>query len=468
MPCASGEAFVLQAITDFFKVNEAEEAASDDNPLAPTREEHKQPAGPMLALAFGWGFLITGLLAGGQLAAGVAFWPNLIEAAFWGNLVNFVVGALLGYMGYKTACNSGLLYRFAYGRIGVYLPVIFLAILTTGWQGIVVGAFGFAWVQGIVVGLFGQTQYAGAAGFDTIWFYVFALGAGILYTGTTYAGVKGIQKISVPSVVILVLVGFYAAYISIDQAGGWAAFLELANKRAAENPISMIKAINIVIGTWIVGAVVMPEYTRFAKSAWVAIAIPFVVLIISQYFLQIIGAMGATASGSADFTDYMSIAKQGLVVGGLGLIGMSLALWTTGDANLYLPVIQTASTFHLRTKAMVLFWGVLGTIFGLGIYQHFFAWIDLIANLVPPLVGPLIIDYYVVHRTKYDTSDINRLHVWNPVAIVSYLVGAVSTFYTPEWTVPALFGLVVSMITYVIVYYAASMAGIKVGYKRAV
>jgi cytosine permease len=418
----------------------------------------------MLALAFGWGFLITGLLTGGQMAAGVPFWPDLIEAAWWGNLINFAVGAALGYMGYKTACNSGLLYRYAYGQMGVYLPVIFLAILTTAWQGIVVGAFGFAWVQGIVVGIFGQTEYAGPAGFSSPWFYIFALAAGVLYTVTTYYGVKGIQKISVPSVVILVIVGFYAAYISIDKAGGWDAFLLLAEQRAAANPISMLTAINIVIGSWIVGAVVMPEYTRFARSGWVAIAIPFVVLIISQFFLQIIGAMGATASGSADFTDYMSIANQGLFIGGLGLIGMSLALWTTGDANLYLPVIQTASTFKLRTKAMVTFWGTLGTIFGLGIYQHFFDFINLIANLVPPLAGPLIVDYYLVHRTKYNTTDLNRLHVWNPVAVLAYVVGAASTFFTPAWTVPALYGLIVSMIVYAVAYYAAAAMGLKMGY----
>ncbi|MBL8645526.1 MAG: cytosine permease [Rhodospirillaceae bacterium] len=457
---------MLQAIADYFKVNEAEEAASDDNPLAPTREEHKQPAGPMLALAFGWGFLITGLLTGGSVAAGVPFWPDLIEAAFWGNLVNFAVGAAVGYMGYKTACNSGLLYRFAYGRIGVYLPVIFLAILTTGWQGIVVGAFGFAWVQGIVVGIFGQAEYAGLAGFSSPWFYVFALFAGALYTGTTYYGVKGIQKISVPSVIILVIVGFYAAYLSIGQAGGWDAFLAMSTANAAKAPISMITAINIVIGSWIVGAVVMPEYTRFAKSAWVAIAIPFIVLIISQYFLQIIGAMGATASGSADFTDYMSIAKQGLVIGGLGLIGMSLALWTTGDANLYLPVVQTASTFRLRTKAMVLLLGTLGTIFGLGIYQNFFDWINILANIVPPLVGPLIVDYYLVHRTNYRTEDLGRLQVWNPAAMIAYVVGAASTFYTPVWTVPALYGLIVSMIVYAVVYYAAAIVGVKLGYSQ--
>jgi cytosine permease len=457
---------MLQAIQEFFRVNEAEEAASDDNPLAPTRPEHKQPAGPMLALAFGWGFLITGLLTGGSMAAGVPFWPDLIQAAFWGNLVNFAIGALIGYMGYKTACNSGLLYRFAYGRIGVYVPVIFLAILTTGWQGIVVGAFGFAWVQGIVVGVFGQTEYAGAAGFNSPWFYVFALFAGFLYTSTTYYGVKGIQKISVPSVVILVIVGFYAAYISIAQVGGWDAFLLKSAEQAAKTPISMLTAINLVIGSWIVGAVVMPEYTRFARSAWVAIAIPFIVLIISQFFLQIIGAMGATASGSADFTEYMSIANQGLIVGGLGLIGMSLALWTTGDANLYLPVVQTASTFHLRTKAMVVFWGTLGTIFGLGIYQSFFDWINILANIVPPLVGPLIVDYYLVHRRKYHTEDLDRLHSWNPAAVAAYAIGAISTFFSPAWAVPALFGLIVSMIAYGLLVLLAGLFGAKIGYAQ--
>ena len=439
---------VGERIRKFWTLNEAAEAASDDNPLAPTRPEHKQEAWPMMTLAFGWGFLITGLLTGGNMAAGMPFWPDLIGAAFIGNSVNFVVGALIGYMGYKTACNSALLYRFTYGRIGVYLPVIFLAMLLTGWQGIVVGAFGFAWTQS----------------YDSIWFYAVAIFAGVLYTATAYYGVKGIQKVSVPSVLILVGVGIYAAYISIDKVGGWDAFLALSRQQAQQKPITFGAGINMVIGSWIVGAVVMPEFTRFAKNGWVAIGIPFVVLMISQYFLQVIGAMGASAFGAADFTTYM--VKQGFVVAGLALIGMSLALWTTGDANLYLPAVQTASTFRKPQKAMVVLWGVLGTILGLGIYQHFLNWINLLANIVPPLVGPMIVDYYIVHRCKYDTAHINNLQPWNVAALISYAVGAVSTFYTPQGIVEALWGLIVSMVAYLAIYLAMRVLGIKVGYTQ--
>jgi len=435
-----------EAIKAWWTLDEAAEKASVDNPYAPVTEAQRQGTLPLLTLAFGWGFLITGLLTGGALGAGVRFWPDLIAASLLGNLVNFAVGAAVGYIGWKTACNSGLLYRFIYGRAGVYLPVIFLAILITGWQGIVVGAFGFAWTQS----------------FDSPAFYAVAIFAGVLYTATTYFGVKGIERVSIPAVAILVIVGLYAVHVNVSKAGGFGAFLQLSADTAARTPISFTAAVNLVIGSWIVGAVVMPEYSRFARKAWVALAIPFIALIVAQWFLQVVGSMGAIVSGAADFTTYMS--QQGFVVAGLGLIGMSLALWTTGDANLYLPVIQTASVFRRPTRVMVLIWGTIGTILGLGIYQHFLTWINFLANIVPPLIGPLVVDYYLVHRTRYRTGDLARLHAWNPAAVVAYLAGAASTFYAPEGWVVSLWGLLVSMACYALLYFGAAAVGLRIGY----
>ena len=138
---------MLDKIRLWWVLDEAAETQTADNPFSPVTPEQRRDTVPMLTLAFGWGFLITGLITGGQLGAGVTFWPDLIFASFIGNFINFIIGGLVAYMGYKTACNSGLLFQFIYGRIGVFLPVIFLALLTTGWQAIVVGAFGFAWAQ---------------------------------------------------------------------------------------------------------------------------------------------------------------------------------------------------------------------------------------------------------------------------------------------------------------------------------
>jgi len=425
-----------------------QERSSADNPLTPLGPEQRRDALPLLTLAFGWGFLVTGLFVGGALGAGVNFWPDLVYASFLGNFANFIIGALVGYIGYKTACNSGLLYRFVYGGIGAYLPVLFLALLLIGWQGIVVGAFGFAWAQD----------------FESPTFYLVALLAGLLFTATTYFGVRGLELVSMPSVIILILVGLYAAVINIDQAGGWNAFLALSAANASKAPISQMQAINLVIGSWIAGAIVMAEYARFAKKLWVALAIPFIVLIIAQWFLQIIGSMGGIVAGTHDFTTYMRL--QGFFIGGLGLIGMSMALWTTGDANLYLPVIQTSSVLKRPQRVMTVICGLLGTLLGLGIYQHFIDWINLLASLVPPLIGPVIADYYIVNKRRFNAERIDDLPRWNPAAFIAYIAGAGSTLIEQDWMVPSLAGLAVSILAYLVVYYGAAIVGITMGHAR--
>ena len=439
----------MSALSKWFRLDEREEAASADNPHAPLEANQRRDALPLLTLAFGWGFLVTGLLVGSSLGAGLYF-PDLVRNAMWGNLINFVVGALVGYMGYQTACNSGLLYRLTYGNIGAYLPVLFLAALTIGWQGIVVGAFGLTWT----------------GSFDSPYFVPVALFAGVLYTYTTYKGVKGLERVAVPSTVVLALVGLYAGWFNVDKAGGWDAFLNMSASAAAAQPLTDTQAINLVIGSWIVGGVVMAEYTRFARKAWVAIAIPFIVLVATQLFLQVIGAMGGIVSGNFDFSAYLRTA--GPIIAIIGLISMSLALWTTGDTNLYLPSIQTASVFRLPKRVTIVICGTIGTILGLGIYQYFMDWINQIANLVPPLIGPIIVDYYVFHGRRYDTTLLDRLPAWNPLAVAAFFIGVAAAYgFTPAWIASGLWGLLVSMAAYIVLFGAARLFGWRVGYSRA-
>ena len=437
---------IIEKLKHWWRFDAEAEQASADNPITPLTDEQRRDTLPLLTMAFGWGFLITGLMVGGALGAGVSFWPDLIYVSFLGNITNFVIGSLVGYIGYKTACNSGLLYKLVYGKIGAYFPVLLLALVLICWQGIVVGAFGFAWAQD----------------FNSFNFYAVAIGAGILFTWTTYYGVRGLELVSAPSVVILVIVGVYAAYTQISQAGGMQEFLELSKVTSANNPLSNMDAINIVIGSWIVGAIVMPEYTRFAKKAWVAIAIPFIVMIIAQWFLQIIGSAGGIVSGQFDFTTYMRL--QGVFVAGLGLIGMSLALWTTGDANLYLPVIQTSSILRRPQRVMTVICGVLGTIVGLVIYQHFIQFVDKLAILLPPLIGPVIAHFYIVKRGDFDIDiDIEKQDAqprWNISALLAYIVGASSKWWlVQDLLVSSLAGLLISIVAYLIMYYLITAMG---------
>lgn len=420
---------------DWWHLDEADEKSSADNPLSPLTPEQRRPGGPLLAMAFGWGFLITGLLAGGALGAGVALWPDLFWYSMLGNTINFAIGALVGYIAWRTGCNSALIFRAIYGRAGAYLPVLLVAILTIGWQGIVVGAFAQVW-----------TQSPGTA-----LYFAVAIFGGLLFTFTTYFGVKGLERVGMPAMVVLVAVGLYAIVLNTNAAGGVDALLAQSAALAAQNPLSGFDAVNIVVGAWIVGAVVMAEYVRFARTLAVALAIPFIVLVVNQVFLHTIGALGAIVSGSPDFTVYM--AGLAGVAAVAGIVGMSLALWTTGDANLYLPSIQTAGLFRRPKRVMVVICGVLGTILGLGIYQMFLGWIAVLALIVPPIIGPVIVEYYLFRSRPQVLTD--EHHPVNLSAVAAYLGGALLAVADGNgWspvdigTASSLAGLLASLVVY--------------------
>jgi len=158
--------------------------------------------------------------------------------------------------------------------------------------------------------------------------------------------------------------------------------------------------------------------------------------------------MGGIVSGSFDFTTYML--AQGAVVGMISVIAMSFALWTTGDTNLYLPSVQPASAFRRPQRVMTVICGLIGTIIGLGIYAKFMSWIELLAILAPPIIGPLIVSFYITEKHKYQSTDWSSLPKYNIAAYVAYLVGAGSTFVIPETLPKSLTGLLISMLAYLI------------------
>jgi cytosine permease len=121
--------------------------------------------------------------------------------------------------------------------------------------------------------------------------------------------------------------------------------------------------------------------------------------------------------------------------------------------------------FRLPQRVTIIVCGTLGTILGLGIYQHFMTWIDQIATVVPPLIGPVIVDYYVFNGRRYDVSVLDRLPAWNPVAVAAVVAGIVAAYaFTPPWIASGLFGLLVSMAAYLVFYLAARALGVRPGY----
>lgn len=458
---------MMNKLIDWWAYKPEEEALSTDSVHKPLTFDKRRKALPLLILGFTWGFLITGLLIGGTIGPYLPFYSGTVPAALIGCLVLFVISVLTGMVGYKIGGTNDMAFQFAYGKMGRRMPAVFLVIVIMGFQGVVVGGTASFWLKGT----------------DHPAFFWVALLFGALFTYTCYVGIKLIEKISNPAMVLLIFVSIYAIFYNINKVGGWDAFNSQTVGMAAANggSMSMATAINLVIGSWIAGAVLTSDFTRFAKNKWVAIGMLAICFFFTQLLLIVMGAIGAVISNSYDFTQYLY--ELSPVVGFISLIAMTLAMWTSSNTNLYLPSTQVASMFKRPFKVAVVICGSIGTFLGaLGFFEQFSSFINGIAAIIPPLAGPMIADFWIVHRTKYKVEYIDKLPSVNIASVIAAVLGIIATLMctgvpilnlqplpilSVSWMVPSIFGVTVSTVAYVAVFYVFKAFGIRSGYAKA-
>lgn len=453
---------------NWWTYNAKQEEESLDSVHKPLTADKLRSGKSLLILGFTWGFLITGLLVGGQIGPNMPFLSGTLPAIFLGTTVLFIVATLIGLIGYKIRGTNDMVYQFAYGRRGRWLPGIFLIIITMGFQGIIVG---------------GAASFIVSDTSDPAYFWV-ALILGLLFTYTAYKGISAIEKVANPSMILLIGVSIFALVYTIQQAGGLFAFNEqtifLSSQQDA--PMSIAMATNLVIGSWIAGALFASDFTRFAKSKSVAIGLCFMCLFVSQIILLIVGAVGAAIAGTHDFTVYLTAYSP--IIGVLAIIAMVLAMWTTSNTNLYFPAAQVATGFKRPFKAAVVILGCLATCIGaLGFFNVFTGFINWIGNIMPPIAGPIIADFWLIHRAKYEAKHLHKLPHYNGAALAAAMIGIIMTFaatgipsfgiapveaLTSAWMIPAVLGLCVSIVAYVIIYAVLFMLGKRVGYAQVV
>lgn len=460
---------MFERLKEWWTLNPEEEAKTADSVHEPLDDSKRRNALPLLILGFTWGFLVTGLLIGGIIGPQMEFLTGTLPSILIGCLIIFLIGVLTGLVGYKIGGTNDMAFQYAYGTKGRWLPATFVILAVMGFQGIIIGGTATFWLK--------STDHPA--------FFWVALLVGLVFTYTCYVGIKFIEQFSNPSMILLVGISIYAIIYNISNAGGFGAFnamsAEMANQ-APDGPMSLAMGINIVIGSWITGAVLTSDFTRFARTKWVAIGLIAMNFIAAQILLMVMGAIGAVISGTFDFTLYLYQVSP--IVGFIALISMTIAMWTTSNTNLYLPATQVASIFKRPFRVAVALCGLLGTFIGaFGFFTIFESFILWLAAIVPPLAGPMIADFWLVHRTKYSADTYRYLPPVNKPAVIAALLGIVATIASSgfaslgippvpalaqPWIVPAVFGLFVSLASYLILYGLFKAAGSAQGYAKAV
>jgi cytosine permease len=423
---------------------------ADDYALDRVPDTARYPWWTVAVQRFGQLSDLTVFLLGATLGAGMGFW-----GAFWsltlGSVILELVAIFAGIAGVREGLSTSVLARWTgFGRSGSALIGLVVATSLIGWFGIQNAIFAeglHALVDGVPV-------------------WLWSIVTGLAVTALVVFGFRWmawIAYITVPAFLVL---------------AGWSVIGELSEHSLGDllgtagfgEPMSIATGATIVAGSYIAGAVLTPDMTRFNRTTGDVVKQTVVSITLGQYVLGLIGVVLAYAIRSADVVTIFAATS-----GTIGVIILVSATVKINDWNLYsssLGFVNTLSTvFGLRVNRVVatIAIGVLGTtLSALGILDRFADFLTVLGVALPPIAGIMVAEYFLVRRWR-PVLDESRAQGrlpdtepgWVPATLVIWVGAAVLGWWSEQeqFGIPALNSLVLAGIAYLAVGKAGLVRG---------
>ncbi|AYD42816.1 cytosine permease [Yersinia rochesterensis] len=361
-------------------------------------------------------------------------------ALFIASIIFCVVTYGLGMAGMREGISGSLLARWCgFGRLGSALVGIVVAVSLLGWFGI----------QNAIFAKSLDFALGHKLGFNWA-----AILSGSLLTILVAFGFKALRiaaRIAVPTFILLVI---YITFKILTEHN----ISDINQLTAAGDTLSISAGITIVMGGAIMASLVTPDLTRYSKNGKHVLGVIFIGIIVGKCAVNGLALLIAKALGTADVVSIMS-----QTVGVTGLLVVVFSTLKVNDLNLYcsslgiVNAVEGLTGKKLKYLSTTLVIGALGTTLSvLGILDRFIDFLSLLGVVLPPIIGIMLVDYYVLrsHRKILDKSrdegklpDEKQTPVIGWVAIIASIVGSVVGLVT-EWGIPTINSLVTASFIY--------------------
>jgi cytosine permease len=391
-------------------------------------------------------FLVSGLIAG-PAKLGTAILAFVVGAA-----VLAVVAILTGIIGSRTKLSTALSANYTFGKYGAYILQIVLFFAAWGWFGVQLGF--------MAEGLGGGGLAFVAGGALPVW--LIKVIGGILMTLTAMFGFKAIERLSIVAIPLLII-SMLATIFSVYK--GDTSLSQVASI-TAEGAMPFGVATSVIIGSFILGALISSDITRYAKSKSAAgVGMGFGMFIGFPVVMILAAIMVKGAGGEVDFSKVMLSNNSGFWVV-LAIITIILAAWTTNDNNLYSGALSVNAMFPKVKKWIItVISGAIGLVLalvGINTSGGFQTFLGFLAIFIPPAAAVMIIDYYFFKGEKnktYDSKELENVPKFRVIPFVVWFVGIGFGFlvqYTKVriTTITALDTIIVAAVIYFIVMLA--------------
>ena len=416
------------------------EPVHDDYATRPVPRDARRPMWEVLVIRLGAFACVPQLLLGSALGYGLSF-----REAVWATLLGSVILQALSLALGAAACAEGLsttlLAAWAgFGRIGSALVGAVIAVALMGWFGVQNGVF--------ASGLFHATGWMNVP----LWSVV----TGVAVTWIT---VKGYRLMSLIARVALPLFLLAVAWAAVRLLAGHS-LAELLAAVPAGPRLGLPAAITAVTGSFIIGAIVTPDVSRFMHGGRDVFWMTLIATFVGELTINLLAVAMALLLRTSDIVTLMST-----LAGGIGATIAVVSTVKLNNLNLYSSSLGFSTLVHaLRLKrganidrVRLTWWvGLASTVLSmLGILDHFIGFLVLLGVAIPPIAGIMMVDYYLLRRDRAALrraratgalpADSERL---NPVALAAWLLACASALLLPGVGIPALNALVVGSVAY--------------------
>jgi len=387
-------------------------------------------------------------LAASLIESGMS-WNQAVLTVFLGNLIVLVPMLLIGHAGAKYGIPYAVLARASFGTSGAKLPALLRALVACGWYGIQTwfGGMMIYTLAGVLIGHPLEGDKLPGLGINLAQFGCFLAFWAIQFYYVVH-GIDAIRKLETYTAPVKIIICFVLLYWAYDKAGGFgpildqpSAFVE-GGKKAGQFSAVFWPSLTAMVGFWATLALNIPDFTRFAKSqqdqiVGQAIGLPAPMGLLAALAVFVTSAT-VVIYGKAIW-DPVDLASR--MSGAAVLIALLVLLIDTVSVNLAANLVGPAYDFSaLAPKAvsyktggyitaslaiLMMPWKILESTQG-----YIFTWLIGYSALLGPVAGILIVDYYLLRKTRLDVAQLYQergaysyANGWNWAAVAAFVLG---------------------------------------------